>query len=271
MRLHLPDRKGAVPRGPIAFTLLELLVVLAIIGILAGITLPTIHAFKPNPGAVAARQLLDDIARARQLAMSQRTTVFMVFLPTNFYSGSDLLKWTPDQINKAKRVIDKQLIGYTFVSLRSPGDQPGRAYPRYLSAWRTLPEGSFIPLEKFRPRNQSFLIYTNGGVAFQVFGFNRTNNIPFPTEETLAASVSRPYIDFPYIAFNYLGQLVSGENEYIPIAQGSVLFTRDPTNGLGTWPYQVNENPPGNTTNTFNLVSIDWLTGRAHLERQEVR
>ena len=77
--------KPRVQRCPstIAFTLLELLVVLAIIGILAGISLPTIHAFKPNPAAVAAQQLLDDVARARQLAISQRTTVFMVFLPQN--------------------------------------------------------------------------------------------------------------------------------------------------------------------------------------------
>ena len=276
MRLSFPSRQGTNPQGPIAFTLLELLVVLAIIGILAGIVLPTIHAFKPNPGAVAARQLLDDISRARQLALSQRTTVYMVFLPTNAFSLPDMATWTADQKSKATNVIEKQMIGYTFISLRSLGDQPGRSRPRYLSAWRTLPEGAFIPLVKFGPHNQSFSIYTNDVngnpvLAFKVFGFNRTNNIPFPTEETAAASISRPYIDLPYIAFNYLGQLVSGENEYIPIAQGSVLFTRDLKTGEGTWPFQVNENPPGNTTNAFNVVNIDWLTGRARLERQEVR
>ena len=39
---------------------------------------------------------------------------------------------------------------------------------------------------------------------------------------------------FPYLAFNYLGQLtvdgqtVAGQDEYIPIAKGSVLYARDP-------------------------------------------
>jgi len=33
----------------------------------------------------------------------------------------------------------------------------------------------------------------------------------------------------------------------------------------------VRESPPGNTTNAFNVVNIDWLTGRARLERQEVQ
>jgi len=31
------------------------------------------------------------------------------------------------------------------------------------------------------------------------------------------------------------------------------------------------EQPPGNTTNTFNLVNIEWLTGRARAEHREVR
>jgi hypothetical protein len=31
------------------------------------------------------------------------------------------------------------------------------------------------------------------------------------------------------------------------------------------------ELPPGNTTNGFNVVYIDWLTGRARALQQEVR
>jgi prepilin-type N-terminal cleavage/methylation domain-containing protein len=259
--------KPRVQRCPstIAFTLLELLVVLAIIGILAGISLPTVHAFKPNPAAVAAQQLLDDVARARQLAISQRTTVFMVFLPTNFPIWTN---WTAEEQDKAKRVLDKQLIGYTFVSLRTLGDQPGQATKRYLSPWRTLPEGSFIAPQKFSPREQTFLI---PGPGYKISGFHTTNGVPFPSEETAPGSLNNPYPDLPYIAFNSLGQLISGENEYIPISQGSVVFPRDPTNGEGTGAYQILETPPGNTTNTYNLVSIDWPTGRARLERQEVR
>jgi hypothetical protein len=50
-----------------------------------------------------------------------------------------------------------------------------------------------------------------------------------------------------------------------------VVYTRDRGTGEGTGAYQILETPAGNTTNTYNLVSIDWLTGRARLERQEVR
>jgi hypothetical protein len=34
---------------------------------------------------------------------------------------------------------------------------------------------------------------------------------------------------------------------------------------------QVSENPPGNSTNIYNIVHVDWLTGRARLEQQKVQ
>src|SRR5689334_13492974 len=70
-----------------AFTLIELLTVIAIIGILAAIVSPTlIHLRKGDAMLAATRQMLDDCGRARQLAISQRTTVYMVFVPTNFWN-----------------------------------------------------------------------------------------------------------------------------------------------------------------------------------------
>jgi prepilin-type N-terminal cleavage/methylation domain-containing protein len=260
-----------------AFTLLELLTVIAIIGILASIILPTIHGFRPNPAAVAASQLLGDVGRARQLAISQRTTVYMVFLPTNFFMDPTfgVSTATLPEADKAKRLFDKQAIGYTFVALRTLGDQPGRPQPHYLSPWRSLPDSTFIPLEKFRPRNPSQFMTITIGVTnvMRIYGFMRTNNIPFPSELTAPASTVTPYINLPYIAFDYRGQLTSGQDEYLPISQGSVVVPRDPATGLGKAALPtVVENPPGNTTNSsFNVVSIDWLTGRAHIERQEIR
>ena len=120
--------------------------VIAIMGILAALALPTIRGMKPNAKVVATRQLLDAVGRARQLALSQRTPVYMVFLSTNFFGGlggADLAKVQP--------LLDKQLIGYAYVTLRSVGDQPGAQTPHYLSAWKTLPEGAFISPFKFRP------------------------------------------------------------------------------------------------------------------------
>src|ERR1035437_3672107 len=65
-----------------AFTLLELLVVISILGILAALSVPALKNIgKSNIQVSAARQMLDDIGHARQLAISHHTTVYMVFVP----------------------------------------------------------------------------------------------------------------------------------------------------------------------------------------------
>lgn len=262
MNANVPSaRRVADNRARCGFTLLELLVVIGIIALLAGLSAPVLNHFKPNITAAATRQLLDDLSRARQLAISQRTTVYMVFVPPNV--------WNLPNLNRlaASNLLEKQLTGYTFVSLRSVGDQPGQSYPRYLSGWRTLPEGSFIALEKFSL--PSFPVYNK----YIATGFSYTNTIPFPVD----ASVP-PYPSIPYIAFDYMGRLTDGaqvlqRDEIIPLARGTVSVSRDPgtkvPNGLS---YSVTENPPGNATDSsYNVVVVDWLTGRAHAERMEAQ
>ena len=61
-------------------------------------------------------------------------------------------KLAADDRDAAEALLDKQMVGYNYVVLRSVGDQPGVNYPRYLSdRWRTLPQGSYISPEKFVP------------------------------------------------------------------------------------------------------------------------
>jgi prepilin-type N-terminal cleavage/methylation domain-containing protein len=271
-----------------AFTLIELLTVIAIIGILAAVTAPVLNGFRKGDAMLAAtRMMLDGVGHARQLAISQHTTVYMVFVPTNFWQ--DTAYNLSPQITPADRAVatnlaDKQLTGFGFVSLRSIGDQPGQGVSRYLSGWQSLPEKAFIAQWKFNLGiNQTLVINDNiSGEAFAVHGFNTTNNIPFPREDTKSFSAAFPWVRLPYIAFDYQGRLVSGDgqllgrDEYIPLAHGSVApalngATKTPILVAGAAP-SVQEQKPGNSTNSaYNLIHIDWLTGRARLEHQSVR
>src|SRR5689334_14650511 len=67
-----------------AFTLVEMLVVLIIIVLLAALALPHIRGSTESVAIKAAtQQVAHDLAFARQKAISQRSTVAMVFLSTN--------------------------------------------------------------------------------------------------------------------------------------------------------------------------------------------
>jgi len=277
------------------FTLIELLVVISIMGLLAALAVPALKNLgKSNIQASAARQMLDDVGHARQLAVSDHTTVYMIFVRTNFWGQSwpapvdtPYPPWYTPLLSAQREVVtnlcDKQLTGYAFVSLRSVGDQPGQGKPQYLSPWQSLPDGTFIAQWKFQQSPFApYYVYGNNA-TYPVYGFNTTAAIPFPTEDSpIPNLLSGPRFAFPYIAFNYLGQLtVDGLNtapydEYIPLAQGSVLPVRNGANKAvaiisGTSP-SVSETPPGNSTNSmYNLIHIDRFTGRATLEYQHVQ
>jgi prepilin-type N-terminal cleavage/methylation domain-containing protein len=273
-----PQPSTLNPQLSTAFTIIELLVVISILGIMAALTVPVLKNFAKSDATLSAsRQLLDGVARARQLAMSQRTTVYMVFVPPNFWndaSGNFNNSWfnnlTPAQQTAATNLCDKQLTGFTFVAAGAMGDQPGNHPWHYLEPWQNLPDGTFIAFQKFTTSLNNYYIITDpidNSKTYNIYGF-ATNAIPFPTATNMS-------LIFPCLAFNYVGQLVSGQDlsgENIPIAKGSVLVARDSfTKAFQFNPPDVAENPPGNSTNSYNIVHIDRLTGRAVLEYQKVQ
>jgi prepilin-type N-terminal cleavage/methylation domain-containing protein len=285
--VHSAARGYARPTGPgrrAAFSLIELLAVIAIMGLIAAMVGPTLAGYRKGDAmAAGTRQMLDAVARARQLAITERTTVYMVFVPANFWQtpGFSVATLSQPERTLVTNLVEKQFTGYTFLSLRSMGDQPGRYTPRFLSSWQNLPDGTFVPPWKFTytlPGNYLYRI-TNpiNGQFFDVAGF-QTNAFPFPTEQSFYRGPDT-YITLPYVAFNYLGQLSTADgrlvdrDEFIPLAIGSVTtpMAENRVALLGAGAPIARETPAWNSTNSFNLIHIDRLTGRARLERQEVK
>jgi len=254
---HRPCRRAA-------FTLLELLIVLAIIGFLSAMALPHIGGLtRSNVMAGANEQLLGDLALARQRAINGRSAVYMVFMPTN---DPTVLK-TFLSTTQVNQTLAWQYTGYTLFADRSVGDQPGRPFKRYLTGWKSLPDGVFIATYKFfNP------YYSNvyNGVLKQVLEFDY-GDFPYPTSD------SPNSLTFPYIKFDAQGRIDSPtikahtgvDNCIIPLARGSILLYTDPNTGI-LQPYPPVEKPANNSTdtNTFNHIEIDAATGRAHLDRR---
>jgi len=266
-----------------------MLVVIAILGLIAGLAVPALKNLgKSNATVSASRQLLDDIGRARQLAISQRTTVYMVFVPTNFWTipgpvpGSTWWNGlTPAARTVVTNLCDNQLTGYIFMGQGTVGDQPGRHNWHYLAPWQNLPAGTFIAQQKFgNPYGPAMTpvavppditLLNNPDSPFRIYGF-MTNAVPFPLE-------TNALVNLPCLVFDSFGHLldqngqIAQRHEYIPLAQGSIAPAVNATtktffidNTAGSWP-SVIENPPGNSTNiSANIIDIDPLTGRAVLQ-----
>jgi prepilin-type N-terminal cleavage/methylation domain-containing protein len=248
------------------FTILELMLVVGIIGLMAAIALPHLSGFtKGNAMTAATRQLLDDVALARQRALVNRSEVCMVFLPPNFWGYDTPPLWNSQMTN----LYFHQYSAYALVSMRTVGDQPGISNVHYLTDWRVLPQGIYI--SPFQLTNAqivtNWVSTTNTTIGlsnnWQVLSF--PTNIAFPFPSTYVAMNN----DLPYIGISANGQLISGVDQFIMLDSGSIFYPLKPDGSAAFIAANVVETPPGNSTNNANLIHIDWVTARARVERNQ--
>jgi prepilin-type N-terminal cleavage/methylation domain-containing protein len=255
------------------FTLVELLVVLLIIGLLTVISIPALKGIgQSNTMTSATRQMLDDLALARHRAITSRTTVHVIFVPPqNLMDGMGL------NINDpvVKRLRFGAYTTYALYAERTAGDQPGQWTGRYLTKWRSLPEGVFMSEWKFTKLPPLAWVKTpDWDRPFEYAGQTKgVPNLPFPD------ALARPQ-QVPHVAFDRNGSLVEYDrgdstqnrifmDEYIWLTKGSIFGGYDSAGN--EIPMDVRETPPGNWSTNYNRIHVDAVTGRAKLERPEIQ
>ena len=252
-------------RGDRAFTLIEMLVVLVIIGLLAALALPHMRGNQESVAINAAcRQLIDDLSFARQKAMSIRGTVAIVFISPDVLDSAkfDLtsLLYSPDEVAEIKRLQGGVFTHYALYQYRAVGEQPGSYNSAgYITQWKSLPEKTFIDTNSFG--GGSFF----GGIEFDPSHYGK---FPFPYS---SGKLTKTY-HLPYIAFDGEGRCIAIEREEtgggsplrdveFRMARGSILYARDSTGAVIPSTVDVQQIPPYNATN--NVIHIDFITGRA--------
>jgi prepilin-type N-terminal cleavage/methylation domain-containing protein len=238
-----------------AFTLIEMLVVLIIIGLLAALALPHMRGNQESVAINAAcRQLVDDFSFARQKAMSIRGTVAVVFLSSDVHDSGKFdvtsSSFNSNEVQAIKRLQGGVYTHYALYQYRAVGEQPGSFQSaRYITDWKSLPDKTFLS-----PAN------------FPGSFFQNLAKFPFPFSTSVKTD------QLPYIAFDGEGRCIVVERDEtgagrpvrdidIEVARGSILYSRLSDGQVNSSTFDVQQIPPYNASN--NVIHIDFITGRA--------
>ena len=257
-------------RGVRAFSLFEMVIVVGLMGLLAALALPSMKLGKGSQMSAATRQLLDDLTLARLRAINNRSMVYVVFFPgvqsfpliTPAYPAAYMNNFfTTNQA--ANHLLGSQKAAYAIYAKRTLGDQPGQANSRYMSEWKTLPDGIF-----FGYSTTLLNCFSNTAVFC-----NYVAGTPRPLDPIIFPdnSSGNPTLYLPYIAFNEKGALVGPVADIrIPLAVGSLLPARGPAGDFLVTEIDALETPKLNSVTNYNWLVINWQTGRARVERPEL-
>ncbi len=256
-------------RSARAFTLIEMLLVITIIALLAGIGLPHLKGWgDANTMTAATRQLMDDLAYARLKAISTRSSVYVVFISPTVVNQTFFDALPPAQQKQASNLFNGQYTTYALFSPHSVGDQPGRDTIKYLTPWKSLPDKIFVATNKFSgtASENARLSISETSRPFRYMA------IPFPSKDSPSS------VFLPCILFDSQGRLVSEKNSSggyegatIPLARGSIFYARNAEGEPVLGPADAIETPSQNSVSNKNWVRIDWLTGRARVEREIIQ
>src|SRR2546423_13602023 len=87
--------------------------------------------------------------------MNSRSAIYVVFMAP--IDPNELRYLRQPQRNQTFAL---QYRGYALFAARTAGDQPGRPFKRYLTPWKSFPNGIFIATNKFS--SQPYTIVANG-------------------------------------------------------------------------------------------------------------
>ncbi len=176
---------------------------------------------------------------------------------------------------RADNLLSGQYTSYALFARGQLGDQPGQPTTKYLGGWKALPDGVMIAPDQYFPLKPAPFITNSVGEGLEIKPFDQTNKFPFPVVE-LAPLIS-PLFNLPFIAFNSEGRPVHydgtpySQDVVISLTRGSIFYSRDKDGKLLRTAADVVETPVNEGKDNFNLIRIDRLTGRAKLERRELK